>query len=175
MATTLNFSIASGKIYTKTSGVTAISDDEVAEFKGDLDLLIDFEGVVNTEQERFRKSSYESMGQGVLVVRNLLFRPTIFNKQWGITANASDTLNDGSTAATSYTIGVSSKPQFVELLLQCTKTGNAKKFEIQANKAKAPRLAMHFPRTDGVVEIPELTFLLFADVNGNVVVMKDAN
>ena len=173
MATTENFSIANGIIYGKASGVSATPADEIAEFIGDLILEAVFAGVERSEQERFVKDSYYGVGRVILTVRNLTFKPGIFNLVWAITYNAADTLNDGATSATSYTIRQSSKPQSIEILFQCICTGNGLKLEIEAKKAVCPGLIIPFNKQ--LIAMEDLTFTCFADANGDIVVVRKEN
>lgn len=171
--TTESFSIANGKIYGKTSGVSATGDDEIAEFLGKLTLEIVFTGVERGEQERFAKDSYYGQGRAIITVRDLKFKPAIFNLIWSITYNAADTLNDGATSATSYTVKQSSKPQSIEILFQCTSTGDGLKIEIEAKKVICPGLIIPFDKQ--LITMEDLTFICFADSNEDIVAVRKEN
>lgn len=173
MADSLNTSAADGVLYADTSSVSVDPAKEVAEFTGAVVLDVAFGAYGEEQQERFAVDAYHGPARAVLFIERLVWKAANLNLLWDITYNASDTLNDGVTAATTYTIGQASKPQQVEVLFAFTHTGDGKKMEIEADKAICPAFQHVFGKTDIVMENVE--FQLFADGSDNVIAVRKEN
>ena len=140
------FSIEDGTIYAHASAVSADAAKKVADFSGILALDIAFLSTARTEQERFTKTLWFQKGAAFVEVERVVFKPASFNLLWGVTYNASDTLNDGETAATSYKITQSTTPSFLQFLFQGTLTSTGKKIEIEALNAVVEALQIPFSK-----------------------------
>lgn len=162
-----------GLIYADSSNVTAVSDKEIAKVKGELNFDISYESVLGMEQERFAKTIYCKNGTARLTLEEVIFHAAIFNKVWGIASNASDTLADDSTAATSYSITQSTTPPYLQILFQLIKTDDGKKLEIEADRAVCESMRIPFSKRDFVIH--DCKWLFLGDDSGNVVKVSIEN
>lgn len=173
MATSEKTSAANGVIYAATSGVTASAGNIIAEFQGRIGYRVAFASYEEGVQERFATGAYYGPGQASIWVERLVWDIDNINLLWDITKNASGTLNDGSTAATTYTIAQDSKPQALEVLFQFTSTGDGKKIEFEAGKVFCPVIEHIFEK--GEITSENILFDVFADGSNNVLVVRKEN
>lgn len=164
---------ADGAIYADASDVTAVSGKEIAKFKGKVTLDIQFDGTIRSEQERFGKSIYYGSGTAIIQIEEVIFKPVSLQLLWGITYNASDTLADDSTIATSYLVTQATTPSILEFLFQMTRTDDAKKLEIEADKTMVPDLRIPFSKKD--LTIHDCRFICVGDASDNVVKISVQN
>jgi hypothetical protein len=163
-------SAANGKAYGALPGNSLT---EIADFTGRVVLDGAFKGIYSTERERFVKSVKYTGGLFALVFEEMVFDASVLDLLWSITTNASGLLNDGVTAATTYDIKQSSKPQAIHVLFQMTETGSLKKLEIEANKAYCETLQLVLPIVN--VAVHDCRWILLADSNGLVVRVAEEN
>lgn len=164
---------ASGVIYADASDVTAVAGKKIADFRGAVTLDIQFNVVQQTEQERFSKAFYTNAGRVGINITEVIFKEAALDLLYGITANASDTLADGSTAATSRTITQSIVPVALQFLFQATRTDTGKKLEIEARKAICPAIQIPFSRKD--LTVYDCEWICFGDSSDDVVRMSTEN
>jgi len=139
--------IEDGKIYAHASAVAVDAAKEIASFHGMLSLDMAFLSRENNEQERFAKTAYYHTGIAYIDIENVTFNPASLNLLWGVTYGASETLNDGSTAATKYTITQATTPSFLQFLFHGTQTSDGKKIEVEALKAVVESLRIPFSKS----------------------------
>jgi len=139
---------ADGNIYVDITNVTAVAGKLIGTFAGKLSLRVLFSSESQTEGERFEKDRYFYGGAVEITIEKITFRAAALNLLWGITYNATDTLADDTTAATSYLITQASIPRDLQFLFAMTKTDDGKKMEIEADKAVFPDLQIGFTRDD---------------------------
>jgi len=166
-------SVANGVIYADASDVTAVSGKKIANFTGPLVLDTGFEIIHQTEQERFAKAFYSHAGHVIIRISGVVFTEAALNLNYGITSNTSDTLADGSTAATSRTISQSIVPVVLQFLFQWTRTDSGKKMEIEADRAICPAMQIPFSRTD--LAKYDAEWFCFGDASSNVVKISTEN
>lgn len=157
----------SGAIYADDSDVTAVSGKEIAKFQGAISLDVAFTGKSQTESNRFAKAKWYSQGIALLTMEEVIFKAASLNKLWTIGYNASDTLADGATAATSYTVQQSSYPTYLQVLFQCVKSDDGKKLEIEADKAVCESFQIPFSTKE--LAIHRCRWSLLGDSSDNVV------
>jgi len=158
---------AIGAIYADPSAVSATPEKEVAKFRGAVSLDIEFESEIRRAQERFGKSVYYHSGTGKLIIEEVIFKASVLNLLWNISANASGTLSDGSTPATVYQLSQGSHPSYLQVLFQMTKTDDGKRLEIEAGKAICHSLKIPFSKKD--FSVFNCEWILLGDDNENVV------
>ena len=162
-----------GTIKAATSNVSD-SSSQIAKFAGWVTLQTAFSRTARSEGERFVKDVYYGAGVGMLSFSDIHFQMDMLSTLWSITTNASGTLNDGSTAATTYTIGQSSKPQSLEILIQMTDKVTGKKIEIEAAKSYCEALLVGVPK-NGYIATSDCVFYLLGDSSDNVVAVRMEN
>ena len=161
-----------GRVYAATAGVTASDANEVGEFAGPVWLQLHFRGVERREQERFTTGILYPMGLAVITFAEMAFSLSQLELLWGISSNASDTLADGSTAATSYTIAQGTSPQALEVLFQMTDRDTGKKVEVFSSKAYCPILDIGLPK-HGLLKLPDVVWHLVSSSSNIVKVSKE--
>ena len=173
MATSDKTSGATGVIYASTSGVTASAGDVIAEYASRLSLNGTFLGVEESQQERFAKATYFGAGSAIIVIDEVVWLASVWDLIWDITKNASGTLNDGSTAATTYDLKQDSVPQALEFLFQMTRTGDGKKLEVEALNVICPVFSLSILKQTIVTH--NITFVCRADANGIILRTAEEN
>ena len=173
MATSTKTSATNADVYTASSGVTAVSGNKIADFEGDFSISARFSPVLDTEMNRFASSVWWDQGIVTVTVEKVKWAFGMLNKLWDISVNASDTLADGSTAASSYTISQSTYPPLKELLFHFTHTGDGKKVEVFGDRVVCPSLVLPFPKLD-IVQY-NVQFLFMGDGSGNVIKVSKEN
>lgn len=163
---------AIGAIYADASDVTAVSGKKIGEFRGTVTLDIGFDVNLHSGQDRFNKTVVFDNGVVKFIFEEVIFKAAALNILWGITATV-DTLADGATVSTSYTISQSTKPTELQVLWQGTKTDDGKKIEIEADKAVCPRLLIPFTKRDVVVHGCE--WICLSDSSDNIVKVSVEN
>jgi len=148
--TAVIYTVREGSIYADAADVTAVAGKKIANFRGKVILDIGFDEVLHSGQDRFMKSVVYNNGIVRLVIEEVTFLVTAFNKLWSIAA-AVDTLADGVTISSSYTVTQSTKPTTLQILFQGTKTDDGKLIEIEADKAICPKMIVPFSNTDATV------------------------
>jgi len=164
---------ASGSIYADASDVTAVAGKKIADFRGPISLDVGFEKEANTDSHRFGKTVHYRAGIAVIRVRGVAYKPAIYNMVWGVTYNASGTLADDSTAATTYTITQTTKPTLMQFLFQGIRTDDGKKLEIEADRAYLERIDVPLRRSD--VSVYDCEWVCLGDSSGNVVKVSVQN
>lgn len=157
---------ASGIVYADDTSVSASPSKEIAGFRGQVSLDVSFESEIRGERERFGKTVYYHTGTAKLTFEEMMFKASVLDLLWGITTNASGTLNDGATSATTYQVTQNSYPSYLQVLFQMTKTDDGKKLEVEAGRAVCQSLSIPFSRTD--FSIFDCVWMLLGDVSGNV-------
>lgn len=158
---------ASGIIYGDPMYVSAEPTKEIAKFRGELSLEIEFESEIRKSRNRFGTEVVYRVGRAKLVIDEVVFKPSVIDLLWNVSLNTTDYLNDGSTMATTYKISQSSYPKSIKVLYQAVKTDDGKKLEIEASNAYCNSLRIPFYRAD--FTIINCEWMLLADVNNNVV------
>ncbi len=97
----------------------------------------------------------------------MMFKASVVDLLWSITANTSGTLNDGVSSATTYQVSQSSCPSYLQVLFQMIKTDDGKKLEIEADKAVCQSLSIPFSKTD--LSVFDCEWILLGDSSDNVV------
>ncbi len=157
----------SGTIYADSTDVTADSGKEIAKFRGMVNLDIAFEHESHNASERFAKEVFFNNGTAIITIGEVMFKADSMNLLWDLTKNASDTLADDSTAATSYLVTQSTKPTYLQFLFRCLLTEDGKALEIEADKAVCEDLQIPFSNKD--LSIYRCRWICLGDANSNVV------
>lgn len=160
------YTIASGSIYADATDVTAEAAHKIADFRGKVVLDVSFDGVFHSGQNRFSKTAEYDNAIAKLIIEEVTFLVSAYNKLWSITATA-DTLADDATVSTSYTISQATKPTDLQVLWQGTKTDDGKIIEIEADKAICPRIMIPIPKTDVIVYDSE--WICLGDSSDNII------
>ncbi len=164
---------ASGVVYADATSVNASPSKEIAKFRGQVSLNVSFESEIRSERERFGKTVYYHTGTAMLTFEEMMFKASVLDLLWSIATNASGTLNDGATSATSYQVTQNSYPSYLQVLFQMTKTDDGKKLEVEAGRSVCQSLSIPFSRTD--FSIFDCAWVLLGDVSGNVVKVSVEN
>lgn len=164
---------SSGAIYAHATAVTAVSGKEIAKFRGMISLDVSFEREIQSESERFGKEVFFRAGRAIITIGQVMFKADSMDLLWDISKNPTDTLADGSTAATSYTVNQSTVPSNLQVLFQCVKTGDGNKLEVQANNVVCEQLQIPFSTRD--LSIYRCRFLCLGDSDGNVIKVTTEN
>ncbi len=162
-----------GQIYAHETDVSVDPDKLIATFSGRISLDITFESKSRAQGERFDKSVYYNSGTALITIESVRFKPSTYDLLWSVTTNESDTLADDSTAATSYTVGQSTVPSYLQFLFRCTQTGIAKALEIEAGRAICPELIVPFSKRD--LAVHGVQFLCLGDSSDNIVKVVSEN
>ena len=157
---------ASGSVYADDTSVSASPSKEIARFRGQVSLDVSFESAVCGGRDRFGKTVHYHTGLARLVFEEMMFKASVVELLWSITANGSGTLNDGTTSATTYQISQNSYPSYLQVLFQMTKTDDGKKLEIEAGKAVCQSLSIPFSKTD--LSVFDCEWILLGDNSDNV-------
>ena len=158
---------ANGAVYADETSVSAISEKEIAKFRGQVSLDISFESEMHSGQDRFGETLYYHTGIARLTFEEMMFKPSSLNLLWDINANSSGTLNDGSTSATIYQVSQSSYPSYLQVLFQMTKTDDGRRLEIEADRAVCQSLNIPFSKSD--LSVINCEWILLGDSSRSVV------
>ena len=158
---------ASGSAYADNASVSAIPSKEIASFRGQVSLNVSFESAVQIGRDRFGKTVHYYTGVAKLTFEEMMFKASVVDLLWNITANVSGALNDGVSSATTYQVSQGSCPSYLQVLFQMTKTDDGKKLEIEAGKAVCHSLSIPFSKTD--LSVFDCEWILLGDSSDNVV------
>lgn len=162
---------AAGKIYADQFNVKAIVEQEIAEFEGQFLLDISFEGrTVQWGGRRFGNSVRYNEGLALITIEKVVFFPKTLKLLWDVDYLSSDVLADGSTAAESFTVTLGTKPSYIQVLFQMTRTDDGKKMEAEADRALCETLRVPFSKRD--LTIHDCEWLCLADPNENIVKVR---
>lgn len=164
---------ADGKIYSDETNVTADSGKKIADFLGEVRIELSFESQERNDAERFSKEIHWSRGRGLIIIEQVIFAPNSLYKLFDIIQNATDTLADDSTSATSYSLAQRSSPRYVQLLFRFTRTDDGKIIEVEADKVVCTVTQIPFPKSELAIERCE--FLCLGDSNDNVLKISEEN
>lgn len=166
------YSAANGYIYADANDVKRTST-KIGYFRGGLSIRMVYDYVARSEQERFPKNYRYRNGQVIITFEEVVFDPSMLNLLWGVTLDASDTLADDSTAATSYTISQSTFPRYLQFLFRCTRSYDSKAMEIEADKAVCNEITIPLMKRD--LALSNCVFHCLADANDNIIRVAIAN
>lgn len=158
---------ASGILYADRNSVSADPSNEVAKFRGKIDLNISFEYEFRNSQERFVKAVYYKIGMAKLTIEEVMFRPSILDLIWNLETVANGSLNDTVTSAMTYQLNQNSCPAYMQVLFQMIKTDDGKKLEIESSRAVCNSLTIPFSKKD--FSVFNCDWLLLGDSNDNVI------
>lgn len=162
---------AAGKIYADQFDVKAISSQEIADFEGQFLLDISFgERAIQWGGRRFGNSVHFNQGVAIVSIEKVIFKPKTLKLLWEVDYLSSDVLADGSTEAESFAITLGTKPSYVQVLFQMTRTDDSKKLEAEADRALCETLRIPFTKRN--LTIHNCEWLCLADANENVVKVR---
>jgi len=139
-----------GQLYAKSSGVTAIAADLIAEFRGGWTLGVEQTFAEWSGQSTVRKQAILTQLGVTLSIGEVAFKPDNLDKLWSITKNAADNiLSVAAPAATSYTFDQTITPDAMEFLVECELDG--KIFQAHAPSAKIMSPTFNFTNLDFTV------------------------
>lgn len=164
---------ADGAIYAHETNVTVDSDKLIATFRGEISLNVLFQQKNRSEGERFPKRVYHNEGIAIVTIEEVTFKPETYELLWSVAVDESDTLADGSTASTSYTVQQSTAPTYLQFLFRCTQTGDGNALEIEADRAICSEIRVPFSKKD--LSIHDCNFLCLGDSNDSVVKVSVEN
>lgn len=162
---------AAGKIYADQVDVKAVSEQEIGAFEGQFLLDVSFEErAVQWGGRRFGNSVHYNRGIAIITIEKVIFRPRTLKLLWDVDYLNSDVLADGSTAAESFTVALGTKPSYIQVLFQMTKTDDGKKLEAEADRALCETLRIPFSKKE--LTIHDCRWLCLCDANENILKMR---